>query len=373
MNKKELAVVAFIILILASILLPAVQQARLASSRLTAENALKQLSLGLLNYESAYKILPIGCAGPGQDAKHGWYIRLAPFLEASSLYSRIDQDQAWDDPVNRYLFCDQTWLADAATEDRLYTQQGYGVIHYKANVRLIHRGSAIRIQDLPSGADSTWAFCEGDEDLRPYASPFNWCEFGEAHEWRAGRGGSSIAMSFVDGSVRRFDVDMGQEPIRYLENSMPKPSLARTRKPRNVYRMRSMPMHRCVFLKPEAETVLAAKGQSLVCLFQIENDPSWTTLEFSRDEGQYSYETLARVVDDYPHIRTVVLRESLNDDFVRLLTKLPKLKTLSVSESSLGDEAIRKLVAMKSLKTVRGLSKEDLSRFQEAKESVSEP
>src|SRR5690348_2162073 len=56
----ELLVVIAIIGILVALLLPAIQAAREAARRSQCVNKLKQLSLAVLNYESAKKVLPYG-------------------------------------------------------------------------------------------------------------------------------------------------------------------------------------------------------------------------------------------------------------------------------------------------------------------------
>jgi prepilin-type N-terminal cleavage/methylation domain-containing protein/prepilin-type processing-associated H-X9-DG protein len=94
----ELLVVIAIIGILVALLLPAVQAAREAARRMSCSNNLKQLGLACLNYESAFKVLPISCgydspvdgAAPaqGQTGK-GWIISILPHMEQQALYDQF--------------------------------------------------------------------------------------------------------------------------------------------------------------------------------------------------------------------------------------------------------------------------------------------
>ncbi len=92
----ELLVVIAIIGILVSLMLPAVQQARLAALRLQSKNNLKQQGLAFQNYHDSHRHLPAGyesnATGPDlnpdtYDAAPGWGwgARLLPYLEEAAL------------------------------------------------------------------------------------------------------------------------------------------------------------------------------------------------------------------------------------------------------------------------------------------------
>jgi type II secretory pathway pseudopilin PulG len=89
-------VVIAIIGVLVGILLPAVQAAREAGRRTSCQNNLKQIGLGLLNYESVKKYFPRG-AYPVSGANNGWEAHgnspitmLLPFIEQGNIYDKLD-------------------------------------------------------------------------------------------------------------------------------------------------------------------------------------------------------------------------------------------------------------------------------------------
>jgi prepilin-type N-terminal cleavage/methylation domain-containing protein len=99
----ELLVVIAIIGILVALLLPAVQAAREAARRAQCKNHMRQLSLAVLNYESAHQRLPASVivdleandtANNGSWGVHG---RILSYLEQANLYDKVNISVAWDD------------------------------------------------------------------------------------------------------------------------------------------------------------------------------------------------------------------------------------------------------------------------------------
>lgn len=106
----ELLVVIAIIGILVSLLLPAVQAAREASRRIKCQNQLKQLALGIENYEDSLKVFPASgivdttLYKTSYESRSGtmmsWIVLTLPYFEQSALHSKFDFGRSVIDQPN---------------------------------------------------------------------------------------------------------------------------------------------------------------------------------------------------------------------------------------------------------------------------------
>src|ERR1700728_193935 len=103
----ELLIVIAIIAVLIALLLPAVQAAREAARRIQCVNNLKQLGLGMHNYQTANGTLPpqmvLTFNSSGAVAwKSTWGAssRITPYLELGSVYNALNYTNKTTDPSN---------------------------------------------------------------------------------------------------------------------------------------------------------------------------------------------------------------------------------------------------------------------------------
>jgi len=119
----ELLVVIAIIGVMVGLLLPAVQAAREAARRMSCGNNMKQIGLGLHNYESTFKILPLNRSSgniwgdpPDINSRSlSWMVGVLPMVEQQAVYDIIDFSfESTNDPRNGATFNSPAPISNAA-------------------------------------------------------------------------------------------------------------------------------------------------------------------------------------------------------------------------------------------------------------------
>jgi len=133
----ELLVVIAIIGILVALLLPAVQAAREAARRMSCQNNMKQIGLGLHNYFDTYKRFPaagrganqrsrtppLGASGMGEMKGSNGLVSLLPFVEQQPLFDQFNHNEAFTQftgnptPPNSFLVGDPALNGNAALSE----------------------------------------------------------------------------------------------------------------------------------------------------------------------------------------------------------------------------------------------------------------
>jgi prepilin-type N-terminal cleavage/methylation domain-containing protein/prepilin-type processing-associated H-X9-DG protein len=186
----ELLVVIAIIGVLIALLLPAVQSAREAARRIQCTNNLKQMGLGLHNYESGNSVFPMctvlvyaspAATRPAFQSSWSVAARIAPFMEMGPLYNAINFSLTYSDAPNttvsntpvKYLFCPSDpghSIDDAAYGNTGTATSSYGVVvgdwyvwsnGGPDNRSLFGPNNVRRIADVTDGLSNTLAESEG--------------------------------------------------------------------------------------------------------------------------------------------------------------------------------------------------------------------
>jgi hypothetical protein len=191
--------------VLVGLLLPAVQSAREAARRAQSMNNLKQISLGLLNYETSFNKFPPRAIFDKQGKPLlSWRVTILPYLDQGNLYKAFHLDEPWDSEHNKKLIAQ---MPPQYRNPSSAAPPGMATYLAVSGKGLMFDGSEGRkMAEITDGLSHTIMVVEANDDRAvPWTKPEDWeCDpqrplagLGSAHP-----GGFCAACG--DGSVHFF-------------------------------------------------------------------------------------------------------------------------------------------------------------------------
>jgi hypothetical protein len=347
MRRLPYAVVVGLVLLIATLVPPAIQQAREAARRTQSKNNLKQLGLALENYHDTFRMFPPGGTFDSEGrAHHSWTTFLDIHLAQSSLISLVDFNVPWDDPVNVDLFLKgwpyPSWQNPSIAEVK--SPDGFPLSHYAANEWIMHRNSSIRVQDLSTGTSSVALVGDANGNFEPLGYPYQWRDLTAGlGQPRSGFGCPTRPITMIlmaDGAVRVLSNDTDTQIAKDMAGPAElEPSPDQVSKPNVSYRLKSLD-----YWLFDGQV----RGHKSLMTFRLSPDRKFLKVNF----GDYEQKTeavkeawLARFqrITNGSAVEHVELQGRLLSDELKPFLELPTLKRLTISGATIEDGSAKVL------------------------------
>jgi hypothetical protein len=109
-KKKGIGLVAIVVIVVGVVVLCggcvvaglffSTSKVRDAANRMKSNNNMKQIGLGIANYESAMDEIPANSYGPDGKPLLSWRVHILPYVEQDNLYKQFKVDEPWDSTNN---------------------------------------------------------------------------------------------------------------------------------------------------------------------------------------------------------------------------------------------------------------------------------
>lgn len=203
------------------LLLPAIQSARIAARRMQSQNNLKQMVLGILNFESTFKRLPMD-KNLALDQKSNykmqpnlsWRVQILPFIEQNALYQEFHLDEPWDSPHNIKLV---ERMPEIYRHPQSAAKPGHTVYQQPTGKDVIQKSDYQRMSlgAITDGISNTICIVETkDEVAVPWTKPGDVNPLDDFDVLRNDQGVFGVA--FVDGFVLNVSVTIDRELFKAM-------------------------------------------------------------------------------------------------------------------------------------------------------------
>ena len=352
----------------------AIQSARETARRMQSSNNLKQIALSVLNYESANRCLPLGGDTDALGPKHGWCTRIHAYLEASTYYSEIDMDLAWDHPRNNYLTRQQVPSFRNPSFEHVSSQNGFALTHYLGSPGVFRINEALKLEDAAhAGAANSWLAAECFADWYPRGYPYNWRELTELKI--GAKQSEGLQLATLDAAVHSLDLNTDSILLEALQRNASLSTLQGESAPQASFGSSKETLETKSLARQD---VPFWKGGMWNSVFFDERGIEETLVcgvreidLVARSVGKLRVELLREHVQDYPQLRNIILFSSLTPDALAPISALKKLERLHVRGSKLEAESYALISELPTLLEIYGLSDEDADRLRVERPELS--
>ena len=172
--------VTVIIQLVAFVLLAASPVAgQISEDQVDETNDIKQICLGLLNYEAAHQHLPAryNVSNNNREPLLSWRVHILPYIEEEALYEKFKLDEPWNSPHNLKLVEE---MPDVFRSPRAKVKAGrtvyLGLEHERSGLTSPRRAGntpkGSRIEEFTAGTSQTIIVVRAnDEDAVPWSKP----------------------------------------------------------------------------------------------------------------------------------------------------------------------------------------------------------
>jgi prepilin-type N-terminal cleavage/methylation domain-containing protein/prepilin-type processing-associated H-X9-DG protein len=198
----ELLVVIAIIAILASMLLPALNQARAKARSIACLSNVKQQGLGFLQYAMDNEgYVPESANSSSSGVHYNWRVQIAPYVGATATRTGTFDDT--DAARNSVFFCPDThWLDPDTGKTENNPERSYGVAFEYSKTVGWYYSWCNNLKQI-KGKPTTDVILTGDlSDINQYNNlPLLWAPNSYYDTWAGRRHSNGVNLSWADGSA----------------------------------------------------------------------------------------------------------------------------------------------------------------------------